>query len=132
MKKKWMRSFRSLAIAAFLAGCAQQVALSRMEVQAIEQYRLHLMDAISHLKTNPNLGGVLVSNEAQAVVRMNIDELGEIAFLGVHQSAGSEVLDRDALERILKVKPTLQTPGVLRGRAFWMEIPITYQLQETR
>lgn len=96
---------------------------------ALERYRLQLVTVAARFKRYPR--AAIDNNwEGAVVVRMAIGADGRIAALGVAQSSGHEVLDRQALEMFRTAKPFVQLPTELAGRAFELELRAIYSLRD--
>jgi protein TonB len=95
----------------------------------LETYRMDLMRMARNYKRYPR---VAMDNnwEGRVVIRMIIGANGMISTISIVDSAGHEVLDKQALDMIQKAKPRVQIPPALRGKEFSLEIPVIYSLKE--
>ena len=92
-------------------------------------YRMELMRMARNYKRYPR---VAMDNnwEGKVVIRMVIGSNGMISAISIVNSAGHEILDKQALDMIQKAKPRVQIPSALRGKEFTLEIPVIYSLKE--
>jgi protein TonB len=90
------------------------------------------MDLMRMARTYKRYPRVAMDNnwEGRVVIRMVIGSNGMISTISVLNSAGHEVLDKQALDMIQKAKPRVQIPAALRGKEFTLEIPVIYSLKE--
>jgi protein TonB len=95
----------------------------------LDMYRMELMRMARNYKKYPR---VAMDNnwEGKVVIRMVIGANGMISTIAVLNSAGHEILDKQALEMIQRAKTRVQIPAALRGREFVLEIPVIYSLKE--
>lgn len=100
------------------------------DADTIAKYRIDLISAARRYKTNPRVEGMRDIQKATARVVMVIGANGMIASIAIKQSAGNEILDRNALETLRKAKPLVQIPAALRGREFAVEVPFIYELKD--
>ena len=68
--------------------------------------------------------------QGTAQIRVEIAANGEIAALKVRSSAGYPVLDDHALEMIERAKAIAPIPLALRGKPFFVDIPIEFLLRD--
>ncbi len=105
-------------------------AASAEDASTLAKYRLELIEAAKRYKTNPRVEGMREIQRARAHVVMVIGANGMIASITIKQSAGHQVLDRNALETLRKAKPLVQIPPELRGKEFSVEVPFIYELKD--
>ncbi len=95
----------------------------------LAQYRLAVIAAARRYKRYPRVA--LDNNwNGRAEVHMAIEANGMIASMSIKSSSGHEILDRQALDMIRKAKPLTPIPASLRGRAFAVDIPVIFSLEE--
>ena len=96
---------------------------------ALDRYRLQLVTAAARFKRYPR--SAIDNNwEGVVVVRMTIGTDGRIAALGIKESSGHEVLDRQALDMFRTAKPFVLLPPELAGREFELELRAIYSLKD--
>jgi protein TonB len=96
---------------------------------ALDRYRLQLVTAAARFKRYPR--SAIDNNwEGMVVVRMTIGADGRIAALGIKESSGHEVLDRQALDMFRIAKPFVLLPPELAGREFELELRAIYSLKD--
>jgi protein TonB len=96
---------------------------------ALDRYRLQLVTAAARFKRYPR--SAIDNNwEGVVVVRMTIGADGRIAALGIKESSGHEVLDRQALDMFRTAKPFVLLPPELAGREFELELRAIYSLRD--
>lgn len=96
---------------------------------ALDRYRLQLVTAAARFKRYPR--SAIDNNwEGVVVVRMTIGADGRIAALGIKESSGHEVLDRQALDMFRTAKPFVLLPPELAGREFELELRAIYSLKD--
>jgi protein TonB len=95
----------------------------------LAQYRLAVIEAARRYKRYPRAA---LDNDwiGRADVHMAIGANGMIASMSIKRSSGHEILDRQALDMIRKAKPLTSIPASLRGRAFAVDIPVIFSLEE--
>jgi len=96
---------------------------------ALDRYRLQLVTVAARFKRYPR--SAIDNNwEGVVVVRMTIGAGGRIAALGIKESSGHEVLDRQALDMFRTAMPFVQLPPELAGRDFELELRAIYSLKD--
>lgn len=96
---------------------------------ALDRYRLQLVTVAARFKRYPR--SAIDNNwEGVVVVRMTIGADGRIAALGIKDSSGHEVLDRQALDMFRTAVPFVQLPPELAGRDFELELRAIYSLKD--
>jgi protein TonB len=104
-------------------------AQSAPDTGSLDDYRLELMQVARKYKRYPR--AAMDNNwEGRVVVRMVVGANGMIASIGIANSTGHEVLDKQALDMIQKAKGGVLIPPALRGKEFTLEIPVIYNLKD--
>lgn len=67
--------------------------------------------------------------QGEAKVDLQIDSSGNVLTSKIHDSSGYEVLDKQALEMVIKAAPFPVPPDALRGRVFNILVPVTFHLE---
>lgn len=114
---------------AAVAPQAPAAAQGSAEADSLQAYRSELIEMAKRYKRYPR---VAMDNnwEGRVVVRIAIGANGMVSSIQIVTSAGHEVLDKQAREMLERAKPRVQIPPALRGKAFTVEIPVTYELKE--
>jgi periplasmic protein TonB len=111
------------------ARAAPEPTADRGDDAMLARYRLAVIEAARRYKRYPR--AALDNNwNGKAEVHMAIGANGMIASMSIKSSSGYEILDRQALAMIRKAKPLTPIPASLRGRAFAVDIPVIFSLEE--
>jgi protein TonB len=114
-------------------------AASRLEPQAapgpdpgsVARFRLELMEIARRYKRYPRIAQD--NNwEGRVELRVVFAENGAMSALTVKKSAGRAVLDEEAQAMIRSAQAQAAVPAALRGKAFTLEIPVEFSLQDAR
>ena len=98
---------------------------------SVARFRLELMDIARRYKRYPRIAQD--NNwEGRVELRIVFAENGAMTALTVKKSAGRAVLDEEAQAMIRSAQPQVALPPVLRGKAFTLEIPVEFSLQDAR
>ena len=98
---------------------------------SVARFRLELMDIARRYKRYPRIAQD--NNwEGRVELRIAFAENGAMTALAVKKSAGRAVLDEEAQAMIRSAQPQAVLPPALRGRAFTLEIPVEFSLQDAR
>lgn len=93
----------------------------------LEQYRLALIVATRRYKRYPAIA-MEKGWQGRVDVRIEIGANGMLASASIKRSSGHEILDNQALDMLKKGKTTVQIPTSLRGRAFSIDVPVIFNL----
>jgi len=102
---------------------------SEVDSGTLEQYRLALIVATRRYKRYPAIA-MEKGWQGRVEVRMEIGANGMLASASIKRSSGHEILDNQALEMLKKGKTTVQIPTGLRGRAFNVDVPVIFNLDD--
>ena len=102
---------------------------SEVDSGTLEQYRLALIVATRRYKRYPAIA-MEKGWQGRVEVRMEIGANGMLASASVKRSSGHEILDNQALDMLKKGKTTVQIPTSLRGRAFNVDVPVIFNLDD--
>jgi protein TonB len=98
---------------------------------SVARFRLELMDIARRYKRYPRIAQE--NNwEGRVELRIVFAENGAMTALTVKKSAGRTVLDEEAQAMIRSAQLQVALPPVLRGKAFTLEIPVEFSLQDAR
>lgn len=98
---------------------------------SVARFRLELMDIARRYKRYPRIAQD--NNwEGRVELRIVFAENGAMTALTVKKSAGRAVLDEEAQAMIRSAQPQVALPPLLRGKAFTLEIPVEFSLQDAR
>jgi periplasmic protein TonB len=102
-----------------------------LDALSIRQYLIDVAGLAKKFKTYPR---VARDNnwEGKVVIRVAVKANGINATYSVLVSSGHEVLDKQALEMITKGRSRAQIPPALRGKEFFFDIPVFYEMKEDR
>jgi len=100
---------------------------SEADSGTLEQYRLALIVATRRYKRYPAIA-MEKGWQGRVEVRMEIGANGLLASASIKRSSGHEILDNQALDMLKKGKTTVQIPSSLRGRAFSIDVPVIFNL----
>jgi protein TonB len=104
---------------------------NRLDPEILAQYRFAIIAAAERHKLYPR--AALDNNwEGRVEVRMVVGKDGAIASLDVKSSAGYEILDAQALDIIRRAWPDTPLPSGLRGREFFFDVPVVFELRDPR
>ena len=67
--------------------------------------------------------------QGEAVVELQLDGSGKILSSKIQQPSGYEVLDKQALEMVMRATPFPPPPAVLSGQSFTLLVPISFRLE---
>ena len=97
------------------------------EAGSRDQYRLALIGAAKRYKRYP---AQAMQNgwSGKAEIRLFIGVNGMIQSSAIKVSTGFSVLDDTALDMIKKAKPLTQIPPALRGKEFFVDVPVIFDL----
>jgi protein TonB len=93
----------------------------------LEGYRLALIAATRRYKRYPAIA-MEKGWQGRVEVRMFIGANGMLARTAIQTSSGHAVLDKQAIDMLRKGKTTVQIPARLRGRAFSVDVPVIFNL----
>jgi protein TonB len=93
----------------------------------LEEYRLALIAATRRYKRYPAIA-MEKGWQGRVEVRMFIGANGMLARTAIQTSSGHAVLDKQAIDMLRKGKTTVQIPARLRGRAFSVDVPVIFNL----
>jgi protein TonB len=93
----------------------------------LEGYRLALIAATRRYKRYPAIA-MEKGWQGRVEVNMVIGANGMIARASIKTSSGHEILDKQAIDMLRKGKTTVQIPARLRGRAFSVDVPVIFNL----
>jgi protein TonB len=102
---------------------------SEVDSGTLEQYRLALIVATRRYKRYPAIA-MEKGWQGRVEVRMEIGANGLLASASIKRSSGHEILDNQALDMLKKGKTTVQIPTGLRGRAFNVDVPVIFNLDD--
>lgn len=98
---------------------------------SVARYRLELMDIARRYKRYPRIAQD--NNwEGRVELRIGFAENGAMTAMTVKKSAGRVVLDEEAQAMIRSAQAQAAVPAALRGKAFTLEIPVEFSLQDAR
>jgi len=100
---------------------------SAVDDGTLEQYRLALIVATRRYKRYPAIA-MEKGWQGRVVVQMAIGANGMLASTSIKTSSGHEILDNQAMDMLKKGKSTVQIPASLRGRAFSIDVPVIFNL----
>ncbi|MBE0627396.1 MAG: energy transducer TonB [Burkholderiales bacterium] len=100
---------------------------SEMDGGSLEKYRTALIVATRRYKRYPAIA-MEKGWQGKVEVHMVIGANGVLAGTSIKTSSGHEVLDNQAVSMLKKGKTTVQIPPGLRGRAFSIDIPVIFNL----
>jgi len=100
---------------------------SEADTGTLEQYRLALIVATRRYKRYPAIA-MEKGWAGRVVVHLAIGANGMLASASIKTSSGHEILDNQALDMLKKGKTTVQVPPSLRGRAFSVDVPVIFNL----
>ena len=100
---------------------------SEADSGTLEQYRLALIVATRRYKRYPAIA-MEKGWQGRVEVRIEIGANGMIARASIKTSSGHEILDNQALDMLKKGKTLVQIPASLRGRAFSIDVPVIFNL----
>ena len=112
---------------------------ARLELQAapgpdpgsVARFRLELMEIARRYKRYPRIAQD--NNwEGRVELRIAFAENGAMSTLTVKKSAGHAVLDEEAQAMMRSAQAQAAVPPALRGKAFTLEIPVEFSLQDAR
>ena len=97
------------------------------EAGSRDQYRLALIGAAKRYKRYP---AQAMQNgwTGRVEIRLVIGANGMIQSAAIKTSAGFSLLDDTALDMIKKAKPLTQIPPALRGKEFFVDVPVIFDL----
>ena len=97
------------------------------EAGSRDQYRLALIGAAKRYKRYP---AQAMQNgwTGKVEIRLVIGANGMIQSAAIKTSAGFSLLDDTALDMIKKAKPLTQIPPALRGKEFFVDVPVIFDL----
>ena len=115
------------ASAAPVAPLAAERASDADEAGSRDQYRLALIGAAKRYKRYP---AQAMQNgwTGKVEIRLVIGANGMIQSAAIKTSAGFSLLDDTALDMIKKAKPLTQIPPALRGKEFFVDVPVIFDL----
>ena len=115
------------ASAAPVAPVAAERASDADEAGSRDQYRLALIGAAKRYKRYP---AQAMQNgwTGKVEIRLVIGANGMIQSAAIKTSAGFSLLDDTALDMIKKAKPLTQIPPALRGKEFFVDVPVIFDL----
>ena len=115
------------ASAAPVAPVAAERASDADEAGSRDQYRLALIGAAKRYKRYP---AQAMQNgwTGRVEIRLVIGANGMIQSAAIKTSAGFSLLDDTALDMIKKAKPLTQIPPALRGKEFFVDVPVIFDL----
>jgi len=99
-----------------------------LEAGSLAQYRLALIGAAKRLKHYPPQA-IDRGLEGRVDVRLVIGADGAPAAVLVKRSSGHEVLDRQAVDTLLRASAATPIPPALRHREVAVEIPLLFELK---
>jgi protein TonB len=98
---------------------------------SVARFRLELMEIARRYKRYPRIAQD--NNwEGRVELRVVFAENGAMSALTVKKSAGRAVLDEEAQAMIRSAQAQAAVPAALRGKAFTLEIPVEFSLQDAR
>ena len=100
---------------------------SEADKGTLEQYRLALIVATRRYKRYPAIA-MEKGWQGRVEVHMEIGANGMLASASIKASSGHEILDNQAMDMLKKGKTTVQIPASLRGRAFSVDVPVIFNL----
>lgn len=100
---------------------------NEMDAGTLERYRLALIAATRRYKRYPAIA-MEKGWQGRVEVRMLIGANGMLASTSIKTSSGHEILDNQAMDMLKKGKTTVQIPAGLRGRAFSIDVPVIFNL----
>ena len=100
---------------------------SEADKGTLEQYRLALIAATRRYKRYPAIA-MEKGWQGRVEVHMEIGANGILANASIKSSSGHEILDSQAMDMLKKGKTTVQIPASLRGRAFSVDVPVIFNL----
>ena len=100
---------------------------SEADKGTLEQYRLALIVATGRYKRYPAIA-MEKGWQGRVEVHMEIGANGMLASASIKASSGHEILDSQAMDMLKKGKTTVQIPASLRGRAFSVDVPVIFNL----
>lgn len=94
----------------------------------LDKYRLELITMARRYKRYP---AQAMENgwQGKVEIRLVIGANGFTQGLSIRTSSGYEILDKQALDIVIKAKPLTPIPASLRGREFTIDIPVIFDLQ---
>ena len=98
------------------------------EAGTLDKYRLALIGVARRYKRYPSQA-MEKGWQGRVEVRLIIGANGFTQSLSIRKSSGYEILDKQALDIVIKAKPLTPIPASLRGRQFTIDIPIIFDLQ---
>ena len=67
--------------------------------------------------------------QGEALVELQLDGSGKILSSKIQTSSGHDVLDKQALEMVMRATPFPPPPAVLSGQSFTLLVPISFRLE---
>jgi protein TonB len=109
------------------AASAAPLLADAIDADELARFRMRVIEAAMQFKRYPR--AAQENNWVGRVdVRVTFGADGRRASIAVVRSSGHEILDKQALDTITKA--LVPVPPALRGRAFALEIPVIYNLND--
>lgn len=99
-----------------------------VDAGSLDQYRLALISAARRYKRYP-AQAMERGWQGKVEIRLVIGGDGRIRSASVRTSSGYGILDQQALDMITKGKTLAQIPAALRGKDFFVDVPVIFDLQ---
>jgi protein TonB len=100
-----------------------------VDADSVGRFRMQVIEAAGRFKRYPR--AAMDNNwEGRADVRVSFGADGRRSSIVVVRSSGHEVLDRQALDTVTKA--FVPVPPALRGKEFAFEIPVIFNLKDSR
>jgi protein TonB len=106
-------------------------AASGPDPEAVKRFGIELREIAKRYKRYPRIAR---DNNWEGIVELGIvfGENGAVSLLSVKSSSGRAVLDEEAQAMLRSTIAQVAIPPALRGKAFRLDIPVRFSLEESR
>jgi pilus assembly protein CpaC len=99
------------------------------QLSPLDEYALKVTEYISRQLVYPQLAR-RSKIEGTVKLALHVSNTGELMEINVIQSSGYPVLDADALTMSKEISPYPGFPAALSGKDIWIQVPISYRLND--